>query len=470
YLDVRPERAALLRRMVGEGRLAIGPWYVLADELLAGDEPLVRNLLMGRHRAAALGGWLAVGYSPDAFGHPEALPAILRGFGIETAVLWRGYGGRPGEDRDLFTWAAPDGSTVLTHHLPPAGYEYGAELPAGRRDAGARWQVLAAVLVPRAVVPVLLVMNGADHHGLQPDLRKALRALRAVSPDTDVTIGTLDDYFAAVRAALGRADAPAPRRVSGELRWSYGHTWTLQGVAATRTALKQVVAEGAALLTRWAEPQAALAVGMRDWRAGLALAWRVHLTNLTHDVLAGCVSDDVADDVQARARQVVGQARGTLTDALDARLGQDPVRRRRERANRVPSLVLVNPSPRTRGGVVEATLTVARQPVVVGRPAPSVPPAPFEPVHVVTATGVTVPMQVLGVTDAYERIDSPRDYPESTRVWAVRVAVLSDGVPPFGLTRLDVRAGTGGRPSVADPVRASASGVTASWGQAVVTT
>jgi len=464
YLDVRPGQRARLQALVASGRLSIGPWYVLADELLAGDEPLVRNLLVGRRRSAALGGWLPVGYSPDAFGHPGALPTILRGFGIGTAVVWRGHGGTGGPDRDLFRWRGPDGAEVLTHHLPPAGYEYGAELPTEAGAVRERWRRLAAVLEPRAAAPVLLVMNGADHHALQPDLGAAVRGLRRVAPGARVEVGGLDTYFDAVGAATG-ARLPV---VEGELRASGGHTWVLQGVAATRTALKQRIAEGAALLTRWAEPQAALAPDAVDRRPLLDHAWRTHLANLFHDVLAGSVSDPVAEDAAVRARQVAEEARGVLADALDARLAQEAAVRRRERARRRPALVLVNPSPRGRAGVCEATVTVERQAVAVGRPAPVRAPTPLAPFHLADADGRPVAMQILGVRDAYERLDSPRDYPESTRVWAVRVALRADRLAPFGLSRLAVRPGAVAAEPKPDDVSATAAGVCARWGTAAM--
>ena len=42
YLAVRPENEARLREHVSAGRLAIGPWYVLADEFIVGPESHVR--------------------------------------------------------------------------------------------------------------------------------------------------------------------------------------------------------------------------------------------------------------------------------------------------------------------------------------------------------------------------------------------------------------------------------------------
>jgi len=467
YLDVRPDAHARLSRLVDDDRLSIGPWYVLADELLAGGEPLLRNLLMGRRRAAALGGWLPVGYSPDAFGHPATLPSLLRGFGISTALLWRGAEPEPGRDRDLFRWTAPDGASVLVHHLPPEGYEYGAELPATVEALRPRWTALRAVLERRAVTSVLLVLNGADHHALQPDLPAAVAALRSLEPDAEVRIGTLADYFAAIRSAGGDQPTAPDRR--GELRHSPRHTWALQGVHATRAGLKRRIAEGAALLTRWAEPQAALAAlaGGRDRRALLEAAWRAHLLNLSHDVLAGCVADAVAADAARRADQVIEQARGLLDDALHERLGQDRVRARRAPEQWQPALVLVNPSPHPRAGIVETTVTVFGSHVSVGRP-PKPGPARAGRVafHLRDASGRVVPHQALGAWEAYERLDSARAYPDQDRVWATRVALLAPQVPAFGVLRLDLADRAAGG-AISDPVRATARALHAPWGRVV---
>src|SRR6266700_1717143 len=47
YLEVRPARAQCVREFVRNGRLKLGPWYVLPDEWLVSGESLVRNLQMG---------------------------------------------------------------------------------------------------------------------------------------------------------------------------------------------------------------------------------------------------------------------------------------------------------------------------------------------------------------------------------------------------------------------------------------
>ena len=47
YLEIRPERAELVRKYVREKRLLVGPWFILPDEFCVGGESLIRNLLLG---------------------------------------------------------------------------------------------------------------------------------------------------------------------------------------------------------------------------------------------------------------------------------------------------------------------------------------------------------------------------------------------------------------------------------------
>src|SRR5919202_517298 len=146
YLRVRPEQLPRVRELVRAGRLQVGPWYVLADELIPSGESLVRNLLLGAADAARLGGRLDVLYSPDAFGHPAVWPTLAGEFGIRWGGLWRGLGGGRGQERDLYRWRGPDAHEVLLYHLPPGGYEVGAALGADPGRLPEQWARLRPTL------------------------------------------------------------------------------------------------------------------------------------------------------------------------------------------------------------------------------------------------------------------------------------------------------------------------------------
>jgi alpha-mannosidase len=444
YLAVRPDRAARVEALVRAGQLVVGPWYVLADEQLSADETLVRNLLAGRADGRRYGAWMPVGYSPDAFGHPAALPTILAGFGIKSAVVLRGYGGEPGQERDLFRWIGPDGASVLTYHFPPAGFEIAVNLPEERSALQERWDAMRGMLEARATAPVLLAMNGADHHGLQPRILEIVRLLDRMAGGHTVRLGSPADYFAALPPDL---DVP---EVHGELRFSYRYSWMLQGALSARSGLKRAIAEGERLLLRWAEPQSVLAwlEGGADRRHLLVHAWREHLRNTFHDTICGTASDEVAHDAAARAEKVAIQARGLLLDSLHERLEQDRAAARRAEQSWSPTLAVVNPSAHERRGVVEATLTVPRERLVIGRPGPEKERGPDWPAPPVLrdASGQGVPVQVLGWFRGYSRLDSPTDYPIQDEVAAFSVALEASAVPALGARAYSLGDGTEAEP------------------------
>jgi len=195
YLRARPERENDVKALVKTGRLQIGPWYVLADELVPSGESLIRNLLLGTTDAERLGGRLDVLYSPDAFGHPAVLPTVAGEFGLKYGVLWRGLGGEPNQERDFYRWRGPDGREILLWHLPPEGYEIGAALP----GAGARlpdiWTQVRATLVQRAAGKHIPLFVGADHHAPHPTLARLRDLLADLEPASAFRVSRLDEFF-----------------------------------------------------------------------------------------------------------------------------------------------------------------------------------------------------------------------------------------------------------------------------------
>src|SRR5688572_28506238 len=291
YVDVRPDRAERLAAALRDGVLEAGPWYVLADELIPSGEALVRNLLAGRSALRRFGADAQpVLYSPDAFGHPAALPLLARGFGFDLVILWRGSGGARWPAGDTVRWHSARGSTATVFHLPPDGYELGSSLPHNKNDATRRWSALHDTLVPRSRTGLVLVQNGADHHARQPHLDRALDHLASSAAPASVRRVTLRQFAAELLHRAARVRLPV---ISGELRDSYGYTWTLQGTFAARARQKRRNAHAERLLTRDVEPWAALAVrrGAASRRHLVNAAWRSVLLSHPHDTLCGCSVD-----------------------------------------------------------------------------------------------------------------------------------------------------------------------------------
>jgi alpha-mannosidase len=303
YLEIRPENAARLKAHASKGRLLVGPWYLQPDEFLVGGESLIRNLQQGRRISEGYGGAMPVGYVPDTFGHVAQLPQLLRGFGIDNAVFWRGVG--PEIKHDSFRWRAADGSEVLAAWLrDDLGYSNAAVLPTDAEALAARVRVIASRMQPWANGrTTLLLMNGSDHLMPQPELPAALAQANARLQDSHLhlRIGTLPHYIAALRQAASTSEEQS---YSGELRSSY-RAHLLPGVYSSRMWLKQQNASGEALLTRWAEPATCWAwlLGSSYPRVELDLAWKFLMQNHPHDSICGCSIDQVHSEMMPRFAQ-----------------------------------------------------------------------------------------------------------------------------------------------------------------------
>src|SRR5215218_1796323 len=450
YLAVRPERRAELASLLREGRLEAGPWYVLADELIPSGEPLVRNLLAGRDALRALrADPPPVLYCPDAFGHPAALPDLALGFGLPLVILWRSYGGRRWPQGDTVRWNAPSGAVALLHHLAPDGYELGSSLPETPSSANDRWRRLEGILAPRATLDLALLPNGADHHARQRAQREAVAVLADAARPMEVAEGSMRGFAAALTEAARDRTMPIVR---GELRDSYGYTWTLQGTLASRASQKRENARLERSLVRDVEPWIALARGGGEGdRALLRATWRLLLEGHPHDTLCGTSVDAVAVALDARHADVSDRVETLRDDALGVVIEHDVERARRAPLEWRPAVVLRNRAPRARGGVVELDLQATIADVAVG-PGSAARQGTRRRPPVWRIEGM--PLQILARTERVALTESPRDYPDADLVLEARAVGWIDAMPGYTVaTRSQEAAGRANTPPTEKTVR-----------------
>lgn len=414
YLAVRPSRRDQLASLLRAGRIEAGPWHVLADELIPGGEALVRNLLLGRHTLAAVGAASPpVLYCPDSFGHPAVLPELANGFGLPVIVMWRGYGGSRWPAGDVVRWVAPSGAETIAYHLPPDGYEFGSSLPLEPGAAAERWKRIRDTFAARASLGVALIQNGADHHARQADRDPAVARLSKLATESGdrVHVASLRTF---AEALLARAKAQRLPAVTGELRDSYGYTWTLQGTFATRAAQKRANA-----ITERALGRAEAWMAMSRMAGGptrndhLRAAWRSLLEAHPHDTLCGTSIDDVAAAADVRMRSALLQAESLAMTAIEALIGHDASAVREESVPARDLIVVENGAAHARGGVaiVEYVEKLADEPVGPG----SGGGPRLAAIGDAAGDGPALPkgVQLLSSRIGRSRIESPRHYPDN---------------------------------------------------------
>jgi len=410
YLAIRPQNEERLRQYIREGRLLVGPWYLLNDEFLTSGEATVHNLLYGHALAADFGAVMKIGYVPDQFGNIGQMPQILQGFGIDNAVFGRGYSlAVPGRKTELI-WRAPDGSEVLTHHMA-FWYNNAQHFPADAEAARAYTQTIIERMAPVATTRHLLLMNGVDHLEAQPDLSGILAGLQGKLGGAEIRHSTLPEFIAAVRASQ-----PSLATWEGEFREDR-HCQILAGTLSTRMYLKQANERTQTCLEQWAERWNAL-----DWWLGgkdegdlLRHAWKLLLQNQPHDSICGCSVDAVHEDMMPRFRQAQEVGEEITTRSLRHLAAQ--VDTSRAPAGAV-AVVLFNPLVAERSEVVVADVEF---------PLESAPAY----IRVTTASGEELPLQMIEVRDTQERRLDPHELPQGYRARRFCFAFEAD-VPGCG--------------------------------------
>lgn len=317
YLELFPGKRETVRRLVMDGRLHIGPWYVLPDEYLASAEAHIRNYLEGMRLAAGFGGGMRAGYLPDSFGHPAQIPQIISGLGMREIIFWRGTG--PEIRHTEFIWQGKDGSAVLALNML-YGYSNAANLKADKELRLRRLDHEIGKLMPRSALNLVLLMNGSDH--IAPDARVPawINEYQEERPGLRISHGSMPDY---VQEAHARAGKTRLQQVQGELRSGY-RAYLLGDTLSTRMPLKQRQRAVEAALENHLEPLFSLldTRGLCAYpKEILRHLWRLALQNLPHDSICGCGSDGIHREMMLRYDQVDDGARYLLLTARSCLAG-----------------------------------------------------------------------------------------------------------------------------------------------------
>lgn len=313
YLEIEPGREAELRRLIAEGRLLIGPWYVMPDEFLLSGESLIHNLLLGRRICKSYGvaPW-NYGYICDIFGHAAQTPQIFAGFGIDAALLGRGTNEHTTPAH--FRWRSPDGTDCLTFKLADdVGYgDYTANVWFQLREDSTDEEIDARIRAEvdkeraRSDQPVVLLMDALDHMPLRAGLAGHMERMRRLYPDAEVRLVSLERMVEQLRplreqlpVKCGELNEPAKRLC--------GYIHLITNVLSSRYDLKQSNDRAQTLLEKWIEPLTVLTArygSKRIQKTYADVAYRHLIQNHPHDSICGCSIDQVHRDMRYRFDQV----------------------------------------------------------------------------------------------------------------------------------------------------------------------
>ncbi|MCE5323842.1 glycosyl hydrolase-related protein [bacterium] len=427
YLEIRPENEKRLRALIERGRILIGPWYNQPDEFLVSGECMIRNLLRGKQLCDEYGNYMAVGHVPDAFGHISQLPQILRGFGIDSAVLLRGI--TTDQVDAEFNWQGADGSEVLAVKLPDnnsySNFLYRLietlkhdDKPIDEKQTlGELKALLQDCIDERPTTDQLLFMDGVDHIFPQYKTPDIIKLANYKMDDLELVHSTLPAFVEAVKS-----QKPELKTYAGELRWS-NRKWRLQSVLthvmSSRVHLKQANHACEALLEKYVEPLCSWAwtLGAEYPKSYIDLAWKYLLQNSPHDSICGCSIDQVHKEMVHRYEQatqigepLVKKSMSYITDKIGSTAGN---------SDRTFVAVVFNTLGHKRSEVVEADVYIPTEWFLGG-------------LKITDSDGKETPSALLKTSTPWLIEQTRHDIPDGPSLRKCKVAFVVNDVPSVG--------------------------------------
>lgn len=297
YLEMRPEKKNIVISLIQRKKLFVGPFYCLTDEFLTDKTCFTKNLEIGIKTAKKYGCNDFIGYLPDTFGHSQNVVEILRDFGINKCVVWRGCGDFPSE----FKWCGMDTVNLVRGYFNDTfsiktSIEKKAELLKDNLDK-----------IAEKSGNVILLPIGADHLGVEMNLQEQIDAVNEIlKEDYNIKLGTLFDYFKQVENNFNQFEW------NNELR-DNSKTFTLQGCYSSRLDLKRENIECTYLLdlaNRFVKQQEE-----KKYDTLIEYAYKMLLQNQAHDSICGCSTEDVHNENLIRYKKIK-QIADTILDEL----------------------------------------------------------------------------------------------------------------------------------------------------------
>jgi alpha-mannosidase len=317
YFEIRPERKEELLVHIRNGKIAVGPWYLLPDEWLVGQESLVRNLEISLDLARDLNiPLMNIGYLPDQFGHTRAIPQLLADLtSFDATMIWRGVG--PEINTVPFIWKShPKAKTSILCNYMPFGYGNAAHLPDKLKDLEEAVKQKVEELKPFSPVNTYLLMNGTDHQLPLEYLIDLVPKLKI--KDTQIKISLVDKYLQQLNKRIKEENYPVPI-YSGEFRAST-RAPLLQDTYSARMWIKQWDNKIEDLLVHYAEPLHAYLFMLNEANypdSYLKLAWKWLLKNQTHDGICGCSVDQTHEEMKTRYYWAEDIANNQISEASE---------------------------------------------------------------------------------------------------------------------------------------------------------
>ncbi len=298
YLKFRPQNLELIKKLIKEKKLYIGPFFVSADAFLVNLRCLIKNLEKGIEYSKNLGCKDFIGYLPDIFGHSRGVFEVLEKFDIKNAIIWRGTGAIKSDVivRNINTTRLIEGYFVDILHQ------------------NISFQALAQQLenfldkIAKYSSNTLILPLGGDHLAIIKNANEKITQINKYLKKYKIELSSPFEYFSSI-------DFSHAKNFKGEFLDNSQNN-ILGGVFSSRIYQKVQNAKLMHKISRIIEP---LNYFLNlDYAANIDYAYELILKNHAHDSIYGCSTDKVHKIVDARFEKT-----SEILEGLEKRIIRD---------------------------------------------------------------------------------------------------------------------------------------------------
>lgn len=306
YLELKPEKEKLVRQLIKQKKLFIGPCYTLVDEFLTNEKCFIKNLEIGLKYAKNLGCQDFLGYFADTFGHSKNIPLMLKDFGIDKAIVWRGC---PEKIPSEFLF-----NGVKTVNLIRG---YFMDIFSSKLSIKEKCDFIQKNLdkIAKKSSNVLLMPIGADHLDVEKDIVEQIKEINKHLKNYEIELSSPFKYFELVKDNF-------TFKWDDELR-DNSTTFILPGSYSARIKIKQYNTKSSYKLDLADKFQkfAHKKYKTKSYDNIIEYAYKLLLQNQAHDGICGCSIDLVHKENITRYEKVL-QIANTIIEELKHEIGE----------------------------------------------------------------------------------------------------------------------------------------------------
>ncbi len=323
YLAEHPENKEIFQKAVQDGRFTLTGGALIPDVNMISGETLVRILQRGRqYYKETFGVDVNIACFSDAFGMHAQIPQVMKKSGYHYLCPGIRTPGLPDECREsrAFVWQALDGTAVtvgLAMQLDSVSRR--TNLPLILTEEERLYDCLSSLRQSSMSRDALLCYT-TEIEDIRYDLLfPILQRVNAEPGNNKIEFGSLKQF-------LENLDPEALPVFNGEINPIFTGCYT------TRIGVKQQLRAGENQLFA-----AELLATLTQTKTDLSAAWENLTLNTFHDVICGCVHDDVMAEAQTRFDKARAETERNISKC----------------AKKLPQLTVLNPSAIAGDRIVE---------------------------------------------------------------------------------------------------------------------